>query len=97
MIVFAHLFTSDFAEPKVVAVWIPGMLFQVFAIRLEGNVGKPGTGGLMFLDSAERVFFWFNFSEKRSTPKEFIFCLDFQARIAKARAAASFRQHRPAL
>ena len=49
----------------MVRFWIPGILFHVFAIRLEGNVGKPGTGRQMFLDSAKRAFLWFSFSEKR--------------------------------
>ena len=59
------MFTRDFAEPRVVRLSIPGILFHDFAIRLEGNVGKPGTGRQMFLDSAKRAFLWFSFSEKR--------------------------------
>ena len=46
----------------------------------------------MFLDSANLVFLEFSFFEKRSTPKGFISCLDFQIKTAIAVAAASFRQ-----
>ena len=45
----------------------------------------------MFFESASLVFLTLSFLEKRSTPKGFITCLDFQVRTAIVEAAASFK------
>ena len=56
MIVWAHLRDSDFTSLRVLAFWRPGTVFQTFAMRLDGKVGKPGTGNEMLDDSADLVW-----------------------------------------
>ena len=73
-----------------------GIEFQILAIKLEGSVLQPGTGGLIFLDSASLVFLLFSFSEKSRVPKGFIDILDFQTKTAITDAVASFKLRRPA-
>ena len=77
-------------------------MFQTFAMRLDGKVGKPGTGNEMFDDSADlvrsaiHVSVLISFSAKRQAPNGFMVCFDVQARTATVEATASFRQRRPA-
>ena len=68
----AHFLASVFTVPRVVAVCKSGIEFQILAIKLEGSVLQPDTGGLIFLDSASLVFFLFSFSEKSRVPRGFI-------------------------
>ena len=93
----AQILPSLFAAPRVVAVCRPGTLFQILAIRFAGSTLKPGTGGSMFMDSANLVFLLLSLFEKRRIPNGFISCFDFQTNVAIAEAVASFKQGSPAL
>ena len=94
--VFAQFLASVFAAPRVVAVWRPGIIFQILAIRFEGSELKPGTGKSMFIDSANLVFLLCFLSEKSLIPKGFISWIDFQTKVAIREAVASFKQRSPA-
>ena len=85
-----------FAQLRLVAVCKPGKVFQILANKLVGTVLKPGTGGLMFLDSASFVFLILPFPEKRGDPKGFIDIFYFQTKTAITDAVASFKQQSPA-
>ena len=95
-IVWAHFLASVFTQLRLVAIWKPGRLFQILAIRLQGKALKPGTGGQMFIDSASLVLLKFSFPEKRRVPKGFIDILDFQTKTAIMDAVASFKLRSPA-
>ena len=57
-IVFAQFLATVFALLRDVAVWRPGTVFHTLANWFEGRIGYPGTGGLIFFETADLKTLW---------------------------------------